>query len=496
MLRHLPIALTFAATTVLAAQTTTQQPPPQPPPAQPQQLQPSNDPFTPVEATEGVIALKFVEFATIPDVNGAAARMMHFVDEPGTKRLFVSEMVGGLYSVSYDGKTVTQYLDVNGTDWGVGVMSRGAERGLQSFAFHPQFTRRGTPGYGKFYTYTDTPLPTATPPENVALPKADFAPPSNQRTHDTVLLEWTAKDPSAAKYDGGGPREVFRTAHPYSNHNGGQIAFNPLARAGQPEFGLLYVGFADGGSGGDPMNLSQNMSSAFGKILRIDPLGKDSTNGKYGIPASNPFRGKDGILGEIYASGVRNPQRFSWDSKTGRLYVADIGQNLIEEISPVTSGANLGWNKWEGSFLYGSRTVDLANPRSDVTMTWPVAEFDHRDPLWPAGRAAITGVYIYREKAIRQLEHMLIFGDNPSGEMFYIDADKLPEGGQSAIRRIVFNDNGTHKTLLQLIKEKNAAQGKTPATRADLRFGAGPQGQVFVTNKRDGVIRLFVADKK
>jgi hypothetical protein len=494
MLRYWPVLLTFTATTVLAAQTPPPQtaaPPPQAP-TSPQQVQPSNDPFTPIETTADVIALNFVEFATIPDVNGAAPRLMHFVDEPTSKRLFVSEMVGSLYTVSYDGKTVTQYLDTNAPDWGFAVQSRGMERGLQSFAFHPQFARRGAPGFGKFYTYTDVLLPTATAPETVALPKADFAPTSNQRTHDTVLLEWTAKDPAAAKYDGGAPREVFRTAHPYTNHNGGQIAFNPLAREGQPDFGLLYVGFADGGSGGDPMNLSQNMSSAFGKILRIDPLGKNAPNGKYGIPASNPFVGKDGVLGEIYALGVRNPQRFSWDTKTRRLYVADIGQNLVEEISPVTSGANLGWNTWEGSYLYGSRSVDMANPRSDRAMTYPVAEYDHRDPLWPAGRAAITGVIIYRDRAIRPLEHTLIFGDIVSGEIFYVNADKLPEGGQSSLRRILFNDNGTHKTLLQLIKEKNTAQGKTPATRADLRFGEGPDGRIFITNKRDGVIRLFV----
>ena len=103
------------------------------------------------------------------------------------------------------------------------------------------------------------------------------------------------------------PRELFRAAQPFANHNGGQIGFNRLAAPGSPEFGLLYIGLGDGGNGGDPLNVSQNLSIAFGKILRIDPLGKNSTNGRYGIPATNPFvkDGKPDTLKEIYASGVR-----------------------------------------------------------------------------------------------------------------------------------------------------------------------------------------------
>jgi hypothetical protein len=358
----------------------------------------------------------------------------------------------------------------------VNVDARGSERGFQSLAFHPQFAQRGASGYGKLYTYTDT--------SNMP-PKADFTPSGTGHTHDTVLLEWTAKNPAASTYDGGPPRELFRAAHPFGNHNGGQIAFNPLARPGTADFGLLYVGFADGGSGGDPYNHGQNLASAFAKILRIDPLGKNSANGQYGIPGSNPFvkDGKDETLGEIYASGVRNPQRFSWDAKTGQMYVADIGQNIVEEISPVTAGANLGWNKWEGSFLYqGREGVGTGTQRGEAGMVYPIAEYDHRDPLFQ--RAAVT--------AVRALTDKLIFGDNPSGEMFYVNANALPKGGQDPIRRIMLNDRGTAKTLLQLIREKNAAQGKPPAPRADLRLGMNTQGQLFVMNKRDGVIRLVV----
>jgi hypothetical protein len=449
--------------------------------------QTATDPFpTPIPTTEGVIKVRTAEFASVPDVDGAAARMMLLFDEPGTRRLFVSDMRGLLYSVSYNGQTVTAYLDLRDPRWAVNVQSQGNERGFQSFAFHPQFNRRGAAGFGKFYTYTDT--TNTTPPP-------DFTPSGGNNTHDTILLEWTAKDPGASTYDGAPPRELLRFEQPFANHNGGHVIFNPVASARDADFGMLYVGVADGGSGGDPLNLSQNLNSAFGKILRIDPLGANSGNGKYGIPARNPFvnDGKAETLGEIYAYGVRNPQRLFWDSKTGRMFVADIGQNTVEEISPVTAGANLGWNVWEGSFTYANRTVNTENPRADKSMTYPVVEYGQLDPLLQ-GNSAVTGGLVYRHNAIRQLANLLIFGDNPSGEIFYVNADKLPNGGQDAIRRILFDVNSESKTLLDLIKETNVKQGKAPATRADLRFGLGPDGQVFILNKRDGMIRLLVAD--
>jgi hypothetical protein len=443
------------------------------------------DPFpAPIAAVDGVIKVNFVEFATLPDVGGQAARMMLLDPEPGTRRLFVNDMRGPLYRVSADGKTVTLYLDISAASWGIGVNSGGNERGFQSFAFHPQFNQAGSRGYGKFYTLTDT--------SNVT-PPPDFPPEgATSNSHDTVLLEWTAKNPGAAAYDGGPPRELMRWEQPFSNHNGGHVTFNPLAAAGSPDFGLLYVGSADGGSGGDPLHLSQNRKSGFGKIMRIDPLGSNSTNGKYGIPASNPFAKDAATLPEIYAWGLRNPQRFAWDSKNGNMFVADIGQNIVEEVSPVTAGANLGWNKWEGSFGFISRTgVELTNQRGDATMTYPVVEYGQIDPLFQSSVAVTMGV-VYRRSEIRQLAGRVLFGDNPTGEIFYINADNLPKGGQDPIRRILFSDRGESKTLLQLVKEKNTAQGKVPATRADLRFGLGPDSQIFILNKRDGVIRLLV----
>ena len=447
----------------------------------------SNNPFTaPIPADDAVVTVKLAEFASLPDAvapaGPQAARMNLLLDEPGTKRLFVNVMTGTLFTVSYDGKRVAPYLDINDPKWATPVQSGNTEQGFQSFAFHPQFAQARTPGYGKLYTWVDT---------SNTMPTPDFTPSGNGRTHDEVLLEWTAKDPKAAMYDGGPPRELFRVAHPFPNHNGGQIAFNPVARPGTPEFGLLYIGSADGGSGGDPYNHGQNLKSIFGKILRIDPLGKNSANGKYGIPASNPFVKNAEALGEIYSYGHRNPQRFSWDPKNGNMFEAEIGQNINEEINQITAGGNYGWNIWEGSFKFFGREVSIEDQRGDPKMTYPVVDFDHTDPLFPIRSVAATGIYVYREKTIKALTGMLIFGDNPSGEIFYVNADALPKGGQN-FHRILFNDKGEPKTVLQLIKEKNVQQGQPQSVRADLRMGLGPNGQLFMLNKRDGTIRLLV----
>lgn len=464
--------------------------------ASPGLAQTSTQPFpTPIAATDNVVTVNFVEFASLPDVGRYPAQPMLLVDEPGTRRMFVNDIKGPLYSVSYDGRTVISYIDISASAWGVAVVSPINFRGFQSFAFHPEFTQRGARGFGKFYTLTETSNTT---------PKADFTPVGwddnsyyeavrrrDPATHHSVLLEWTAQNPAAATYDGGPPRELLRVEQPPgANHNGNQLAFNPLASRGTVDFGMLYVSFGDGYRS----DLAQNLNSIFGKLLRIDPLGSNSTNGKYGIPAGNPFASSStpDTLREIYAFGLRNAQRFTWDPKNGNLLLADIGQSMVEKVTLVTAGANLGWNKWEGSFPYVSRTeVGLTNQRGDPKITYPAVEYSHKDPLLQRS-VAITLGYVYRASEVPQLKNLLLFGDIPSGEIFYVFADDLPKGGQASIRRVVFNDKGATKTLLQLVKEKNVAQGKPQAFRADLRFGLGPNGQIFVLNKWDGVIRLLV----
>ena len=243
------------------------------------------------------------------------------------------------------------------------------------------------------------------------------------------------------------------------------------------------------------MALAQNLGNAFGKIFRIDPLGKNGRGGKYGIPAANPFLATAGALPEIFAYGVRNAQRFGWDSKNGAMYMSDIGQNIVEEVTAVSAGANLGWNVWEGSFRFVSRqAVNTDSPRSDPKVIYPIVEWDQFDPvLLPNNSSASVGVIVYRSTAVPQLTGRLLFGDMPSGELFHVSADDLPKGGQDAIRRVLFGTaaGAAPRTFLQIVQDKNRAQGKAPAARADLRFDANAAGQIFLLNKADGTLRVI-----
>ncbi len=443
--------------------------------------QSTGDPYPEAIPTdEGVIVVPVTDFVRLPDVNGAPARAMHAVVEPDTERVLVLEMQGPIFAMAWDGSGLVEYVDVNDPAFGVGVESRGRERGVQSFAFHPDFAVEGAAGYGRFYVWTDT---------DRTDPVPDFAPRQDD-THDTVLLEFTAGDASATTYDGGPPRELLRVQQPYGNHNGGQIAFDPTLSREDPEYGLLYVGNGDGGSGGDPQGMSRDLGSAFGKILRIDPLGTDAANGRYGIPASNPFVGRGGALSEIWAYGLRNPQRFAWDIETHALYVADIGQNTVEEINIVTAGADMGWNTWEGSFRYeGRQGVSTASPRSESGVTYPVAEYDQEDPVL-VGRAAATGLVVQRGGAIPALEGRVLWGDLPSGEIFHFSADDPPSGGQAPLRRVLLDAGSGPVTLLDLVRAETSRQGRDPAARTDLKLVSGPNGSILVTNKHDGVVRI------
>ncbi len=447
----------------------------------------TNDPFPdPIKTEEGLVVVNAAEFASLPDYNGSPARMMILIDEPGTSRMFVNDMYGPVYSLSYDGSNVTLYVNINEPAWGIEVDYSGRERGFQSMAFHPDFGRQDAPGYGRFYTFADVPN------EDTNI---DFGTEEGNFTHQTVLHEWRAEDPFAAQYDGGAPRELMRFQQPFGNHNAGQLAFYPLAEPDENGYGLLYIGSADGGSGGDPLNLSLSLESAFGKILRIDPLGSNSANGQYGIPADNPFAGQDGALDEIYAYGMRNPQRFGWDPVNGNLFMADIGQNIVEKVSLVPKGGNLGWNEWEGSYRFISRSeIILDDPRSDPGVVYPAAEYGRYDPLM-ADRVAVTGVHVYRSGPVSQLMDKVLFGDMVNGEIFWFDADNLPEGGNQGFHRILLQDrSGEPKTFLQLIQEKNREQGKEEAPRTDLRFGTGPDDQFFLLNKQDGTIRVVIPE--
>ena len=206
--------------------------------------QTTNDPFpTPINTTDGVVTLNFRAFATLPDVDGQPARMMLLVDEPGTAACSSTTCAGRSTpsATTAQDRAVRRCQRVrSGACRSSRAATSAASRASPSIR---SSASAGTPGFGKFYTLTDTSNTTPAP---------DFKPGGGTSTHDTVLLEWTAKSPSAATYDGGPPRELIRFEQPFANHNGGHLTFNPLAAPGSADYGLLYMGFADGGSGGDP----------------------------------------------------------------------------------------------------------------------------------------------------------------------------------------------------------------------------------------------------
>lgn len=299
------------------------------------------------------------------------------------------------------------------------------ERGLLGFAFHPRYVENGL-----FYIH-DSRNPVGA---------SDFStiPPGATANHRSVIEEFRAISPSLndlpASIEPG--RKLLTVDQPQFNHNGGALNFGPD--------NMLYIAFGDGGGADDrdgqefiggPMighgasGNGQNASNPLGSLLRIDPLGNNSRNGQYGIPADNPFLGSDPILPETYAYGFRNPFRFSFDSQTGALVLADTGQNDIEEVNLVQSGGNYGWGLKEGSFRFEPNGNDSGFV-TDGTVAGdfidPVVQYDHDEGT------AIIGGFVYRGNAIPALQGKYLFGDvaktgNGDGRLFYSDGSGILE---------------------------------------------------------------------
>jgi glucose/arabinose dehydrogenase len=280
---------------------------------------------------------------------------------PGdTDRLFIVER-GGLIRIFEGGALhATPFLDVSG------LIASGGERGLLGMAFHPDYA---TNGY--FYVdYTDT-------------------------DGDTQVSRFTVSgDPDVA--DAGSELPILSVDQPYANHNGGMLAFGPD--------GMLYVGMGDGGDAGDPDGNGQNPTTLLGALLRLDVDG----GSPYAIPADNPFADHATNREEIWAYGLRNPWRFSFDKETGDLYIGDVGQGQVEEVDfqPASSagGENYGWNVMEGSSCYG-----LPSGCSTDGLTLPVHQYGH------SAGCSITGGYVYRGTASPALAGRYFYADYCSG---------------------------------------------------------------------------------
>jgi hypothetical protein len=266
-------------------------------------------------------------------------------------------------------------------------ISAGGERGLLGLAFHPRYAENGL----VYVDYTD-------------------------RDGNTVISELRRAPGSDARADAGSERVLLRIDQPYPNHNGGMIAFGPD--------GFLYVGMGDGGSGGDPQNRARDLSTLLGKILRIDVDRRDPGL-QYAVPLDNPFVGRDGARPEIWASGLRNPLRFSFDPATGDLWIGDVGQGTWEEVDRLTAssgggrGADLGWRLMEGRACY-----DPPSGCEEAGLVTPLAVYGH-----DVG-CAVTGGYVHRPpasgsaggSASSALDGVYLFSDSCSGRIWGVDA--------------------------------------------------------------------------
>jgi glucose/arabinose dehydrogenase len=368
-------------------------------------------------ASQGAVPARAVEVLHLLEVASgltAPAGAAHAGD--GSGRMFIVDQSGQIRVLHpSSGLLPAPYLDVSSELVSLGVGGPGSfdERGLLSVAFHPDFENNG-----RFYTYSSQPVDG----------DADFTvplPAGASFNHQAVITEYTATDPSSNVFSGAS-REILRIDEPQFNHNGGQTAFGPD--------GKLYISLGDGGGGNDVGNghtagigNGQDRTNVLGSLLRIDVDGNNSANGQYGIPNDNPFLGEAGAVGELYAHGLRNPWRFSFDDGPGgtqRLFLGDVGQNLFEEVNIVSAGDDFGWNVKEGNHLFDPNNPATVTPDpggttgpGGETLVDPILEyFNGNNPNIQAGdsfgRAVVNG-FVYRgsNPDLDELLGKLVFGD-------------------------------------------------------------------------------------
>lgn len=327
----------------------------------------------------------------------------------GSGRLFVLEKPGVIRMISAGAVQAEPFLDIRAR-----VDSGGSEQGLLGLAFHPEFEQNGR----LFLYYSAAP------------------------DGDSVISRFQA-NASRTAADPDSEVVLLTQEQPAANHNGGMLAFGPD--------GMLYAGLGDGGSAGDPWNNGQSLDTWLGKLLRIDVDAAEP----YAAPADNPFVGQEGARPEIWAYGLRNPWRFSFDRATGDLYIADVGQNLWEEVNvqPADSrgGENYGWKVMEGRRCFASSTCDRAG------LVLPLAEYDHNQGC------SITGGYVYRGAAQPSLQGAYFYGDYCSGFIWALSRS---------------GDEGWQSNLL--------LKSGLPISS----FGETEDGEVLVVGMNGGVYRL------
>jgi glucose/arabinose dehydrogenase len=321
---------------------------------------------------------------------------------------FVVEQGGYIRSLRAGKISKKPVLDLSGV-----VNASGSETGLLGMALHPGFAKNGR----VFLNYT-----TAQRPRTIV---SEF-----KMSTDGTLIRASE-------------RVVLEIAQPFSNHNGGDLKFGPD--------GFLYIGTGDGGSANDPQRHGQNLSSLLGKMLRIDV---DKAK-PYAVPADNPKFAEVGARPEIFAYGLRNPWRYSFDRTTGKLWAGDVGQNAQEEIDIIEKGANYGWNRMEGTQCLRAKSCDMKG------LTMPVHVYPRSDGV------SVTGGYVYRGGKIPALKGMYLFADYVSGNIW-----GLVQNGM----------NAAHVLLLQTSHNISS-------------FGEDREGELYAVDHSGGAIYRIVKGK-
>ncbi len=343
---------------------------------------------------------------------------------PGdTERLFVVEVKSGLIKIIKNGSVLaTPFVDLSSV-----ITTDANERGLLGLAFHPNYESNGY----FFVDYTGA-------------------------NGDTYVMRYKVSGGNPDLADPGSVKQILAVSQPFNNHNGGMIAFGPE--------GYLFIGMGDGGSGGDPGNRAQNGSLLLGKILRLDVDTPDGT--PYTIPGDNPFVNDPNVRDEIWATGVRNPWRYSFDRGNGDLYIADVGQSNWEEIDfqgyGTGGGQNYGWRCYEGNHPYN--TTDCG-PSGDYV--FPIQEYDH------SLGCSITGGYVYRGCANTALQGTYFYGDFCSGRIWSFQYDG------SAITDFT---------------ERTAELDPSGSLSIDMisSFGEDGRGELYIVDYSDGEIYRIV----
>jgi len=442
------------------------------------------------------------------DVNPAGWARVQFVRDLPDGRRFANDSRGLLYLLDKSNQP-SVYLNFASL-FQYAIYNR-LESGLIGFDFHPEFAKNGL-----FYTVHGE--------RAEGNPSTlNFIPPgytAKDVTYHNVITEWRAKNPAANVFEGT-RRELYRGGHVVMNltHPMGFVGFNPTAKPGSADYGLLYTSGSDHGfsNGGGPNannpSQTQRLDSVITAILRFDPRSPSETKGvkglgDYTIPMANKFAADNDpkTLGEIYAYGFRNAHRLSWDMTDGTMYACDIGMNNIEEVNIVRNGENYGWMKREGYWENGmirpggnlgqlfALPAEILDGRKKDEFTYPVAIYDHNEGN------AISGGFAYHGK-IEALRGKFVFGDIQRGRLFASDIAALKKADDGVpqttapveeIQLFTRNSRGerVYVTLRDLIERTMGAS----ATRADLHISTSRDGELFITSRQDGTIRMLVPE--